>query len=190
MLNMTFFSAETVYCLLQSLCCIIMQGRIHGETIGAIARLKPTKVYFIYHDFVQFGKQYSQFNLENVSVIRLDYQILLKSPPLTLRAGSAPVITHIFLNDLVLKLRFSQVDLANSCNINAPTATFTHKAPSLNFMNVAIRNVEAHPGLKWQFFGSDTGVFTRYPAAPISRCNTTYDNRFRPWYDMYLALRT
>jgi len=58
------------------------QGRIQVGVIGAIA---PTKTYasnIFHHDFVQFKKTLGCQQ-------RLGCQILLKSPPLNLRAGSA-----------------------------------------------------------------------------------------------------
>ena len=40
-------------------------GADAGGAIGAIASPTTKESYFIYHDFVQFGKQYSQYNSEN-----------------------------------------------------------------------------------------------------------------------------
>jgi len=60
-----------------------VQGRIQGgEAIGAIAPPKTYEGNFFYHDFVEFGKTVD-------CQLKLDYQILLKLPPLNLRAGSA-----------------------------------------------------------------------------------------------------
>nr|XP_006816526.1 PREDICTED: VWFA and cache domain-containing protein 1-like [Saccoglossus kowalevskii] len=39
----------------------------------------------------------------------------------------------------------------------------------------------AHKGIQWQFYGSEEGVFTIYPANSRSDCND-YDARYRPWY--------
>ena len=72
---------------------------------------KPYKSNFIHHGYVHFGKQHSRYKVILLSVVfsqqccvhlsysgepvmRLDHQILRKSPPpLTLPAGSAPVTT-------------------------------------------------------------------------------------------------
>jgi len=58
------------------------QGRIQGGAIGAIAPPKTYESNIFHNDFVQFRKKRSCKR-------RLDCQILLKSPPLNLRAGSA-----------------------------------------------------------------------------------------------------
>uniref|UniRef100_H2ZN00 Uncharacterized protein n=1 Tax=Ciona savignyi TaxID=51511 RepID=H2ZN00_CIOSA len=75
-----------------------------------------------------------------------------------------------------------KIDPQALCSIESSTATESHKTPNENFLKVAQENKDRYPGLKWQYFGSEHGVFTHYPASYISSCNTTYDNRFRPWY--------
>lgn len=40
---------------------------------------------------------------------------------------------------------------------------------------------EAEPNLKWQYVGSQTGVYSIFPATGRSSC-TDYDPRLRPWY--------
>ena len=75
--------------------------------------ISPPKIYesnFFHHDFVQFGKQHSRYKAIFPSIVlsqqccevyficltvsdlvlRLDCQVLLKSPPLNLLGGSAP----------------------------------------------------------------------------------------------------
>ncbi|XP_039260646.2 VWFA and cache domain-containing protein 1-like [Styela clava] len=37
-------------------------------------------------------------------------------------------------------------------------------------------------GIKYQYYGSEEGMFTQYPAASTGFDCTSYDNRFRPWY--------
>jgi len=57
-----------------------------ADPVGEIGAIAPPKAYesnFFHHNFVQFGK-----TLE--CELRLECQKLLKSPPLNLRAGSAP----------------------------------------------------------------------------------------------------
>jgi len=82
-----------------------------GESRGEIAPPKSNESYFIYHDFVQFGKQYSQYNSENsirniirkaVSVIKLDYKLLLKSPPPILTGWIPPV-------DMIVEIQITQL---------------------------------------------------------------------------------
>ena len=43
------------------------------------------------------------------------------------------------------------------------------------------KNLEDQPSLKWQYFGSEKGLTTQFPASKSTDCST-YDNRFRPWY--------
>nr|CAB3227392.1 VWFA and cache domain-containing protein 1-like [Phallusia mammillata] len=79
--------------------------------------------------------------------------------------------------------RFHTVmDTNQKCSILAPTAPDVKKTPGQAFLDAAVENIQAHPGLKWQYFGSEEGVFTRFPSSPVGSCNTTYDNRYRPWY--------
>ena len=59
---------------------------IQGRAIGVIAPPKTYESNFFHHDFVQFGKTPE-------CELRRDCQKFLKSLPLNLRAGSAPVLT-------------------------------------------------------------------------------------------------
>jgi len=65
------------------------RGRIQGVD-WAIAPPKTFESNVFHHDFVQFGKT-------------LDCQILLKSPPLNLRAGPAPAKRTVSNKVKVLK---------------------------------------------------------------------------------------
>ena len=67
------------------------------------------------------------------------------------------------------------------CTITSNTATHTDKLPNEKFLNAARNNFKSFPDIKWQYFGSDDGVLTRYPSVKEKSCNTSYDNRFRPW---------
>jgi len=62
---------------------LISSGGSRGGAIGAIAPPKTYKSNFFQHDFVQFGKTLD-------CQLKLGCQILLKSPLLNLRTGSAP----------------------------------------------------------------------------------------------------
>jgi len=79
--------------------CVLLLLQVHRPITANLAKVecrggsrggdwgdRPPKTYesnFFHHDFVQFGKTLH-------CQLRLDCQILLKSPPLNLRAGSAP----------------------------------------------------------------------------------------------------
>ena len=44
-----------------------------------------------------------------------------------------------------------------------------------------IDNGNKNPDLRWQYFGSQEGILSLYPAHKFSSCDS-YDNRVRPWY--------
>ena len=67
------------------------RGWSRGGATGAIDPPKTNESYFIYHDFVKFGKQYSQYNSENSIRNKTWLQNITEIAPLTLPAGSAPV---------------------------------------------------------------------------------------------------
>nr|XP_026692576.1 VWFA and cache domain-containing protein 1-like [Ciona intestinalis] len=75
-----------------------------------------------------------------------------------------------------------KVNHGTLCSIESLTASKKDQTPTNNFLRAAQRNKDLHPGLKWQYFGSEFGVFTQFPASHISSCNSSYDNRYRPWY--------
>ena len=50
-----------------------------------------------------------------------------------------------------------------------------------NVFEAMVKNLEDQPLLKWQYFGSEKGLTTQFPASKSADCST-YDSRFRPWY--------
>ena len=46
------------------------------------------------------------------------------------------------------------------------------------FEEVAEKNIRDSPSLKWQYFGSETGIMTTYPKAMKKDCDS-YDPRVR-----------
>jgi hypothetical protein len=44
-----------------------------------------------------------------------------------------------------------------------------------------IKNLNKNPDLRWQYFGSQEGILSTYPAHKFTSCDS-YDNRVRPWY--------
>jgi len=98
-----------------------------ADARGRLERLPLPKTYesnFNHHDFVQFGKQHSPYkailssillsqkccevactvlhpSYSNEAVMRLNYQILLKSPPITLLAGSAPDTKWLYMLNIL-----------------------------------------------------------------------------------------
>jgi len=69
--------------------CVALRGGSRGA-IGAIVPVKPTKVTLF--SMILHNSENSIRNIirKTLSIIRLYYQLLLKSPPLNLRSGSGP----------------------------------------------------------------------------------------------------
>ncbi|CAH1780663.1 unnamed protein product, partial [Owenia fusiformis] len=73
---------------------------------------------------------------------------------------------------------FNKLCMRVSGSAAAPdTRTYLNEA----ILNKMKKNLQDYPTLKWQYFGSENGVFTKYPASYDAGCDE-YDNRFRPWY--------
>ncbi len=49
--------------------------------------------------------------------------------------------------------------------------------PTSSFQSTMINNMNANPGMKWQYFGSELGAMTNFPAVKV--CGTSFDPRFR-----------
>ncbi|CAK8690074.1 unnamed protein product [Clavelina lepadiformis] len=75
----------------------------------------------------------------------------------------------------------SKVNLQTMCSIHAANST-DMLMPNHIFLMAAEENLKKMPSLKWQYFGSETGILTQYPASLTATCKSDYDNRFRPWY--------
>ena len=67
------------------------------------------------------------------------------------------------------------------CEIHAkyPSKGTKHLPRSLE--KTMINNLKKSPDLRWQYFGSQEGITSLYPAIKYSSCDS-YDNRVRPWY--------
>ncbi|XP_070571547.1 VWFA and cache domain-containing protein 1-like isoform X2 [Ptychodera flava] len=75
----------------------------------------------------------------------------------------------------------TELDLNRACIRVGKYADETPRQLSKSVVDVMKRNYETTPTLKWQYFGSEQGIFTLYPATSVSSC-TEYDHRYRPWY--------
>ncbi|XP_074645932.1 VWFA and cache domain-containing protein 1-like isoform X2 [Tubulanus polymorphus] len=87
------------------------------------------------------------------------------------------------LDGLTYDLRFKQkVKLNSMCyRQSAVAASALPKQLSKDILDTMKNNLAADSTLKWQYFGSEEGVMTMFPAASVPSC-TSYDPRFRPWY--------
>ncbi|XP_076811767.1 VWFA and cache domain-containing protein 1-like isoform X7 [Clavelina lepadiformis] len=79
-------------------------------------------------------------------------------------------------------LRFkNKVAVNQVCEQISPEAESSPTRLRPSFVESCAQNLVELPSLKWQYFGSEQGVTTRFPALISDSCDD-YDNRFRPWY--------
>lgn len=53
-----------------------------------------------------------------------------------------------------------------------------HLTPNYLFSAVLADNLKSNPGIKWQYFSSEEGIFTVFPAHKF-QCKGTYEHRSR-----------
>ncbi|XP_077862056.1 VWFA and cache domain-containing protein 1-like [Saccoglossus kowalevskii] len=74
-----------------------------------------------------------------------------------------------------------KIDFENPCLRYAKYGDRGGRMLSDGVLSVMKTNFEKNRELKWQYFGSEEGVFTFYPGTSRALCDD-YDHRFRPWY--------
>ncbi|XP_077996467.1 VWFA and cache domain-containing protein 1-like [Glandiceps talaboti] len=74
-----------------------------------------------------------------------------------------------------------ELDISTACTRISDNVTPNGRQLSNEVIDVMKQNYGKIPSMKWQFFGSEDGIFTIYPANKIDSC-TGYDNRYRPFY--------
>nr|XP_006815782.1 PREDICTED: VWFA and cache domain-containing protein 1-like [Saccoglossus kowalevskii] len=85
-------------------------------------------------------------------------------------------------NDLEFNTAFGKsLDPRIGCTRIADNADPNPRFLSNEVIDVMKENYNSFSNLKWQYFGSEEGIFTIYPASLIDDC-ANYDHRFRPWY--------
>nr|XP_006819871.1 PREDICTED: VWFA and cache domain-containing protein 1-like [Saccoglossus kowalevskii] len=85
-------------------------------------------------------------------------------------------------DDMELNTAFGKaVNLSIGCIRIADNAEPNSGFLSYDVIDVMKNNYDSFSNLKWQYFGTDEGVLTIYPASLIDGCDN-YDHRFRPWY--------
>ncbi|XP_065835892.1 VWFA and cache domain-containing protein 1-like isoform X2 [Oscarella lobularis] len=78
--------------------------------------------------------------------------------------------------------RFSDdVDLNGQCNRLTATTDNAQFNVGENLVSMFKSNLQSNPTLKWQYFASQEGLISIYPAFKVQDCGS-YDPRFRPWY--------
>ncbi|XP_039253566.2 VWFA and cache domain-containing protein 1-like [Styela clava] len=87
------------------------------------------------------------------------------------------------VSELTMDDRFKQpVEMSSSCyQKSISTKRMSGSLKPGKFEEVAEKNIRDSPSLKWQYFGSETGIMTTYPKAMKKDCDS-YDPRVRPWY--------
>ena len=67
------------------------------------------------------------------------------------------------------------------CELRAKYVSKGAKHLSKSLKETMINNLNKNPDLRWQYFGSQEGILSVYPAFKFPSCDS-YDNRVRPWY--------
>ncbi len=70
-----------------------------------------------------------------------------------------------------------QVNVQKMCNTGTGLSNLSALYPTIGLLETMKDNRGTNPALKWQYFGSESGVLTTYPAHKT--CNNQYDPRFR-----------
>ncbi|XP_016303252.1 VWFA and cache domain-containing protein 1-like [Sinocyclocheilus anshuiensis] len=68
-----------------------------------------------------------------------------------------------------------------SCDRLSPTVNSRAFNPGRDLNSVLADNLKSNPGIKWQYFSSEEGIFTVFPAHKF-HCKGTYEHRSRPVY--------
>ncbi|XP_065835890.1 VWFA and cache domain-containing protein 1-like isoform X3 [Oscarella lobularis] len=85
-------------------------------------------------------------------------------------------------NSLTYDSRFSDdVNLNRQCNRLTATTDNAQFNVGANLVSTFKSNLQSNPTLKWQYFASQEGLISIYPAFKVQDCGS-YDPRFRPWY--------
>ncbi|XP_077996293.1 VWFA and cache domain-containing protein 1-like isoform X2 [Glandiceps talaboti] len=97
--------------------------------------------------------------------------------------GSFQQCCQVDLSDLEFNSRYGKaLDPNTVCTRISPNAEPNSRHFSHEVIEVMKENFRKLPTLKWQYFNSEEGVFTIYPANKLDSCTDGYDGRFRPWY--------
>ncbi len=79
--------------------------------------------------------------------------------------------------------RFRQkVDLDKACVKISGSARSNRRYLDNIFVKEMKKMLNDYPFIKWQYFGSEEGMLTIFPAFEDKAACSSYDPRFRPWY--------
>ncbi|TVK90659.1 VWFA and cache domain-containing protein 1 [Bagarius yarrelli] len=68
-----------------------------------------------------------------------------------------------------------------SCDRLSPNVNSRAFNPGRDLNSVLADNLKSNPGIKWQYFSSEEGIFTVFPAHKF-QCKSTFEHRSRPVY--------
>ncbi|XP_027002706.1 VWFA and cache domain-containing protein 1 isoform X3 [Tachysurus fulvidraco] len=68
-----------------------------------------------------------------------------------------------------------------SCDRLSPNVNSRAFNPGRDLNSVLADNLKSNPGIKWQYFSSEEGIFTVFPAHKF-HCKSTFEHRSRPVY--------
>ncbi len=91
--------------------------------------------------------------------------------------------TKDFSDNLKYNSRFRQrVDLEKGCVKISRSAGSNRRYLDNLFVKEMKQIFNDYPFIKWQYFGSEKGMLTMFPAFEDKALCSSYDPRFRPWY--------
>lgn len=88
---------------------------------------------------------------------------------------------HLDTSTMEFDDRFKQLVGKDSCYRRAKSTSGYQGSLTQKFDEACKKNLRQMPFLTWQYFSSEAGMFTVYPALQVSDC-VSYDGRFRPFY--------
>ncbi|XP_064634885.1 VWFA and cache domain-containing protein 1-like isoform X2 [Lineus longissimus] len=77
---------------------------------------------------------------------------------------------------------FTGVDVDTACDLISKASALNKTYPTKAVMEVMKKNLQEDPSMKWQYFGTEEGISTVYPANKYSKPCGMYEPRIRPWY--------
>ncbi|RXM36476.1 VWFA and cache domain-containing protein 1 [Acipenser ruthenus] len=165
-------------CVLVQLVMLFQQERIfnsfvyternsNGETEVQLLEKKIREKFNRYLDVVNRNKQ----------VVEASYTAHLTSP-LTATQDCCTIPPSMLDFDGNFNTNVSKTI---SCDRLSTTVNSRAFNPGRDLNSVLADNLKSNPGIKWQYFSSEEGIFTVFPAHKF-RCKGTYEHRSRPVY--------
>ncbi|RXM31443.1 hypothetical protein EOD39_7020 [Acipenser ruthenus] len=139
----------------------------NGETEVQLLEKKTREKFNRYLDVVNRNKQ----------VVEASYTAHLTSP-LTATQDCCTIPPSMLDFDGNFNTNVSKTI---SCDRLSTTVNSRAFNPGRDLNSVLADNLKSNPGIKWQYFSSEEGIFTVFPAHKF-RCKGTYEHRSRPVY--------